>query len=115
MTTKRLIKLTLDASHIAADTTFKVNWISCPLLMCGTTDKCRSFHPFGLLLSKSETNEDFEFMFRCIKDLAFQIYNYDFDPVVLLADDAMSITNGFKMYLLILKKESCVGLIEKEI
>lgn len=97
MTTKRLISLTRYSTHIATDATFKLNWINFPLLMCGTTDKTRSFHPFGILLSKSETTEDFEFMFRCVKDLAYQIYDFDFNVNVLLADCAGAITNGFKL------------------
>ncbi|RNA15889.1 hypothetical protein BpHYR1_044635, partial [Brachionus plicatilis] len=43
-------------------------------------DKAKAFHPFGILLSRTETHEDFEFMFSN----------------TLLANEAMAITNGFK-------------------
>lgn len=94
-TTRRLILLTQSADHIAADATFKLTWINYPVLLCGTTDKNKSFHPFGLMLSRHQSEEDFEFMFKAIKEQAKNIYDYDFEPTVLLADSAMEITNGF--------------------
>ncbi|RNA29546.1 hypothetical protein BpHYR1_043970 [Brachionus plicatilis] len=71
MTTKRLISLTRYFTHAATDTTYKLNSINYPLLIAGTTDKARSFHPFA--------TEDYEFIFKCIKDLAFEIYGFVFN------------------------------------
>ncbi|RNA17934.1 hypothetical protein BpHYR1_031043, partial [Brachionus plicatilis] len=71
MTTKRLICLTIKAKHVAADTTHKLNWINFPVLLCGTTDKAKAFHPFAMLLSRTETHEDFEFMFKIVEDINF--------------------------------------------
>ncbi|RNA20293.1 hypothetical protein BpHYR1_031910 [Brachionus plicatilis] len=51
--------------------------------MVGTTDKSKSFVPFGLLLSKHETHEDFSFLFKAVKDLSKEIYNCDFNKRVV--------------------------------
>ncbi|RMZ97934.1 hypothetical protein BpHYR1_040546 [Brachionus plicatilis] len=92
----RLISLTIKATHVAADTTHKLNWINFPVFLCGTTDKAKAFHPFAILLSRTETHEDFEFMFSAVKNLSKQLFDFDFDTDTLLADDAKAITNGFK-------------------
>ena len=97
MTTKRLISLTRYCTHAATDATYKLSWINFPLLIAGTTDKARSFHPFCVLLSKSEAIEDYEFIFKCIKGLAFEIYGFDFNVSVILADAVLSIMSGFKL------------------
>lgn len=94
-TTKRLISFTARANHIAADETYKLTRLNFPLLMCGTTDKNRSYHPFGVMLSKHETHEEFAFMFDTVKKLSKDLYDQEFDVHILLADAAMAITNGF--------------------
>jgi hypothetical protein len=48
-TTKRLIRLTMfNRKHICADATYKLIWQGYPVLIVGTTDIDRVFHPYGL-------------------------------------------------------------------
>jgi hypothetical protein len=41
-----------------------------PALTCGTTDKQRHFHPYGLGFAFNETEDDFAFIFDAIKHQA---------------------------------------------
>jgi len=66
------------------------------VLIVGTSDQDRAFHPFGLALCYSEKESDFEFMFRSIKDGVAKIFGTDYKHTILMADGADAITNGFE-------------------
>ncbi|RNA34394.1 hypothetical protein BpHYR1_042175 [Brachionus plicatilis] len=104
MTTRRLISLALHNDMIATDATHKLTWQDFQLLLCGTVDQTRAFHPFGVLLSRHERGEDYKFLFECIKEMTLQLFNFNYNPTVLLADAAMAITNGFKLVFTNLNK-----------
>ena len=63
-TTKRLLQFCLKNKSIATDATYKLNWQGCPLILAGTIDMAKQFHPTALLLSKRETGKDLAF---CLK------------------------------------------------
>ena len=65
------------------------------MLVVGTTDKARQFHPFGIGVTSSETHVDFQFIFHSIAKVVLLLSNQDYKPEVLMADAASSITNGF--------------------
>ena len=48
--------------------------------MVGTTDYNKEFHPFGVLITKNETDNDFGFMFKRIKELVQKIHTSDYNP-----------------------------------
>lgn len=64
--------------------------------MVGTTDKKKSFHPFGIAICTNERNQDFEFIFKSIKTCAKQFDNFYYEPDTLIADAADATTIGFK-------------------
>jgi hypothetical protein len=66
-----------------------------PLLLCGTTDKCKKFQPIGAALCSDETTEAFQFIFQSTKEMMQQMFNYMYSPKYLVADGAEAITNGF--------------------
>jgi hypothetical protein len=43
-----------------------------PLLLCGTTDKCKKFQPIGAALCSDETTEAFQFIFQSTKEMMQQ-------------------------------------------
>ena len=55
-----------------------------PSLTCGTTDKNKNFHPFGISVSMHETGDDFEFMFNGLKNASSKILGLDYSPNILL-------------------------------
>ena len=64
-------------------------------MTCGTTDKDRHFHPFGVCLSFNEKEEDFQFLFQALKETAQDLLGFEYQPTSLVANSAPSITNGF--------------------
>ena len=95
MTTKRLISFSKFSKHLLADATYKVTDEGYPSLTCGTTDKNKNFHPFGIALAMHETGDDFEFLFSSLKNASSKILGVDYSPNILIADNAQSIYNGF--------------------
>jgi hypothetical protein len=81
--------------HVAVDSTCKLNWNNFPVLLVGTTDYSRQFHPFGMAVTTNEEESDFEFIFKAVKKCS-EALDLQFDPTILVADAAASITNGFK-------------------
>jgi hypothetical protein len=62
-TTKRLLSLAAKTKHICADTTYKLIQHGYPLLIVGTTDKAKVFHPFGIAMCSNEKEEAYTFIF----------------------------------------------------
>jgi hypothetical protein len=95
LTTKRLLRNTLKTKHICADATYKLLWLGFPVLVVGTTDKVKRFHPFGIGVTSTETCVDFAFIFNAIAKGVLALTGDTYRPQVLIADAAAAITNGF--------------------
>jgi len=80
-----------------ADATYKLLWGSFPVLTIGTTDKTKSFHPFGLVVTREEKDVDFQFMFEAVRETVKVVTSQNFNPKILIADNAEAITNGFQL------------------
>lgn len=48
LSTKYLLSLVSDCKIVHADATYKLIWQGFPVLIVGTTDRDKSFHPFAL-------------------------------------------------------------------
>ena len=70
-------------------------WIGLPIFLTGTTDTRKKFHPYTLSICTRETGDDFEFVFKSLKDALLKLYQYNYKPTSLIADGADAITNGF--------------------
>ena len=88
---------------------------SYPLILVGTTDLNKEFHPFGIMLTKLEKSRDYAFMFACVKDLAKKILAYEYNPRILVADSAKSITKGFKKVFKLNKRIDCWAHVDRNI
>lgn len=96
LSTKTLLKTILSTELIHTDATYKLIWQGFPVLIVGTTDKNRKFHPICLgVAATNERQEDFQTMFQGIKDKVMQLYDYTMKPRVLICDAAHSIQNAF--------------------
>ncbi len=92
----RLLNIASISSHIHADATYKLIWQGFPVLIIGTTDLKKVFHPFGLAICSNEKTKDFEFIFRSVQIGLEKIKKDLLKPSVLVCDAADSIKNGFK-------------------
>ncbi|CAF4755873.1 unnamed protein product, partial [Rotaria sp. Silwood2] len=92
----RSLNITSQSSHIHADATYKLVWQGFPILIVGTTDLNKSFHPFGLAICSNEKTNDFAFIVKSIQ-IGMQKINKDLlKPKALISDAANAIKNGFK-------------------
>ncbi|CAF4975592.1 unnamed protein product, partial [Rotaria socialis] len=62
-----LLNIASISSHINADATYKLVWQGFLVLIVGTTDLNKKFHPFGLAICSNEKTKDFEFIFNGIQ------------------------------------------------
>lgn len=96
VSTKFLLGIGKYSEKIHTDATYKLIWQGYPVLVVGTTDSNRRFHPIGTCVSTNERSEDFEFMFRTMKNSLKEIFGFEMDPRVLISDAARSIHIAFK-------------------
>lgn len=82
-----------------ADATYKLIWQGFPVLVCGTTDMGRHFHPFGVGVCVNERQEDFKFIFQTIKDSARRIFNTELNFEVLISDAAGKFLHSHLLYI----------------
>lgn len=98
-TTTTLLKLAVGQDTIHTDATYKITWQGFPLLLVGTTDLYRSFHPFGVAVCTTEQQKDFEFIFASVKQGVENTFDEKLEPKYLIADAAKAIHNaGLKVF-----------------
>lgn len=95
VSTKRLLQNAIGVKKVHTEGTYKLIWQGFPILLLGTTDNNRKFHPFGASVTTNECREDFEFMFLAAKDIIHRLFNEELKPEVLISDAAGAIHNGF--------------------
>jgi len=65
------------------------------VLLVGTTDMDRRFHPFGIGVTSNEATEDFLFLFNSLKASFARLHDgNEYKPKVIVADCAEAITNA---------------------
>lgn len=95
VSSKALLKLAMKSDEkLHTDGTYKLIWNEFPILIVGTTDLNRSFHPFGMAVCTSEKQHDFAFIFTSLKLGVSKISNVEYKPRVLIADGASAIGNA---------------------
>ncbi|RNA30608.1 hypothetical protein BpHYR1_027621 [Brachionus plicatilis] len=70
-------------------------------------DREKKFHPFGIAIAKGETEEDYEFIFKALKDSVNRLFYHEINATILLADGAPAIHNGFKKVFNLEKRIMC--------
>ncbi|CAF0952146.1 unnamed protein product, partial [Brachionus calyciflorus] len=86
-----------------------------PFLTGGTTDRNKSFHPFGIAVSRQEAEEDFSFFFSVVKETYQRCFNGEIDFSTLVAENAQAITNGFKKVFNMINRVDCCAHVNRYI
>ncbi len=91
--------LSIASQHLKvlhADATYKLTWLGYPVLIIGTSDMDKVFHPLGIALCTDEKSDDFQFIFSSLK-IGIEKCNYQqLSNIDLMADSADAISNGFE-------------------
>lgn len=96
MTTPLLLEELSKVDLICIDATYKLNWMGFPLIILGTVDRQKRFHPMIYACSSHEATEDYEFVFSSVKNGVASYYPKDlWAPKKLIADGADQIRNAF--------------------
>lgn len=67
LTTLRLQYIATKSNLAMTDATYKLNWHGFPVILIGVVDLDKKFHPTGLSICKSESTDDYKFIFESIK------------------------------------------------
>lgn len=95
MTTPILLAKLAKRETICIDATYKLNWMGFPLIIMGTVDRAKRFHPLIYACSSHERTEDYNFVFRSVKDGVRTHLKKRFSPMTLIADGADAIRSAF--------------------
>lgn len=94
--TLNLLERLSELETICIDATYKLNWMGFPLIVLGTVDRNKKFHPLLYGCSSHETTEDYAFIFQSVMDGIEKIFpQANFQPKKLIADGADAIRNAF--------------------
>ncbi|CAF3926247.1 unnamed protein product [Rotaria sordida] len=95
ITARQLLSMCKYSSILAIDCTYKITWNELPLLVFGTSDFNRHFHPLGLcLISTDEAADTFKTLFRVLKSCVPLIIQQPYDITHVMADGAPGITSA---------------------
>lgn len=94
-TTPALLKKFIGLKTICIDATYKLNWNGFPLIVLGTVDRAKRFHPLLYACTSHETSGDYSFVFESVKNGLEVLFEASFEPTKLIADGAISIRNAF--------------------
>lgn len=93
--TPLLLEILSNCTTICIDATYKLNWLGFPLVILGTVDRQKHFHPLVFACCSHERTEDYEFVFACVKEAIKTHLGKDFEPEILIADGADPIRNAW--------------------
>lgn len=89
ITTPNLLGRLSKVSIICIDATYKLNWMGFPLVILGTVDKMKRFHPMIYACTSHEATQDYIFVFESVKvGIATHFPQQEFAPRTLIADGA---------------------------
>lgn len=95
LSTPTLLRKFIGLKQISIDATYKLNWNGFPLIILGTVDRAKKFHPLVYACSTNETTNDYTFIFESIQTAIEVLYESSFEPTTIIADEAHSIRNAF--------------------
>lgn len=96
VTTPNLLKKLSKMKTICIDATYKLNWMGFPLVVLGTVDRKKHFHPMLYGCTSHETTDDYIFVFNSIKIGAATYFpSNNFSPKTLIADGADQIRSAY--------------------
>lgn len=95
VTTKELLKKFIGLETFCVDATYKNNYMGYPMMVLGTVDRRKTFHPLVYGCCSGETAEDYAFFFESIRRAMTEYFNHDFAPKIMIADGADAIRNAF--------------------
>lgn len=95
MSTPLLLAKIAKREVICIDATYKLNWMGFPLIIMGTVDREKKFHPLIYACSSHERTEDYAFVFQSVKDAIRINLKKIFSPMTLIADGADAIRTSF--------------------
>lgn len=95
MTTPHLLLMMSTVQSFCIDATYKLNWLGFPLIVFGTVDRMKRFHPLLYGCTSSKTSDDYRFIFQSIKEGVEKDIVKRIDARFLIADGAHAIKNGF--------------------
>lgn len=95
ITSLQLLSNCIGVSQICVDATYKLNWNGFPLLVLGTVDRSKRFHPICFACTATETIDDFKFLFNAVAGAVKEYCGCAFEPKILIADGANAISNAF--------------------
>lgn len=96
MTTPNLLEKLSKMETICIDATYKLNWMGFPLIILGTVDRLKRFHPMIYACTSHETTDDYAFVFASVKNGTASYFPHNsFAPKILIADGADQIRNAF--------------------
>jgi hypothetical protein len=98
ITTRQLLSTTKYSSILAVDCTYKVTWNNLPLLIFGTSDYKRHFHPISLcLVSSDEAASRYKTLFQGLPTWASNINQQTYLISHVMADGAVGITSAMSV------------------
>ncbi|RNA32158.1 hypothetical protein BpHYR1_024800, partial [Brachionus plicatilis] len=116
LTTMKLLSLVEeDVEMLATDSTYKLVWNGYKVLLVGSCDREKKFHPFGIAVTMCEKNQDFEFLFYALKETVKKLFERHIQPTVLLADGAEAIHNGFAKVFTLEKRIMCWAHVKRNV
>ena len=100
VSTPNMIHGAYQSSHVVADATYKLNYLGWPVLVIGTLSVQKpKFRLLGLALSNTEKEDDFKWLFKCVKDKCEAQSNgkpLQFEQFT--SDSAFAIRNAAKVF-----------------
>lgn len=93
--TRILLDILSKVTTICIDATYKLNWLGFPLMVLGTVDRTKRFHPLAYACCSHEKTLDYSFIFKSVKKTIKIIFDREFDAEILIADGADPIRNAY--------------------
>lgn len=117
LSTKYLLNFAASANIIHASAHYRLTWQGFPVVVVGTSDRDKQFHPICLFVTSNEyeTKEDYKLIFGCLRQKIPYYFGKRFNPKFLVNDASDSIQRAFQETFTSGKIRICWGFARKVI
>ncbi|CAH0603513.1 unnamed protein product [Chrysodeixis includens] len=117
LSTKHLLSCAGSVTIIHASATYRLSWQGYPVIVVGTSDKDKRFHPFCLFVTSNEyeTKEDYRLIFAGLRQKILFFFRQRFKPKYLVNDASDSIQRAFQETFITVRMRICWGYARDEI
>ncbi|XP_055380607.1 uncharacterized protein LOC129611454 [Condylostylus longicornis] len=116
ISSKKLLQNAIEIETLNIDSTRKIEWLKFPVYILATTNNQNKCKCLGISVLSKDSLENFEYIFKAIKDSCYKFLNQHINPTILVTDSNANIQSAFRnVFGQFVKIKICWDTVKKSV